>query len=134
MVEGISDLAWLSARQTMLALAMTIMMFSMEGIPPLAGFFGKLFIFQAAIGQGLYWLAVIGVVTSVVGGLLLPAYHSRNVVRRSGDEALDPATDGRLNFLLIVSSVAVLLFIAQPGPLLNSAEAAAKSIAIKAKK
>jgi NADH-quinone oxidoreductase subunit N len=134
MVEGISDLAGLGARQPMLALAMTIMMFSMAGIPPLAGFFGKLFIFEAAIGQGLYWLAVIGVVTSVVA-----AYYYLRIIRvmyfdEAGDEALDAATDGRLNFLLVVSSVAVLLFIAQPGPLLNTAEAAAKSIVVKAKK
>jgi len=134
MVERISDLAGLGARQPMLALAMTIMMFSMAGIPPMAGFFGKLFIFQAAIGQGLYWLAIIGVVTSVVA-----AYYYLRIIRvmyfdEAGDEALDPADDGRLSFLLVVSSFAVLFFIAQPGPLLNSAEAAAKSIVVKAQK
>jgi NADH-quinone oxidoreductase subunit N len=133
MVEEISDLAGLGERHPMLALAMTLMMFSMAGIPPLAGFFGKLFIFQAAVGQGLYWLAVIGVVTSVVA-----AYYYLRIIKvmyfeETGDETLDAPTDGRLNFLLIVSSVAVLLFIAMPGPLLTSADAAAKSIVIQKK-
>ena len=133
MVENISDLAGLGERHPMLALAMTLMMFSMAGIPPLAGFFGKLFIFQAAVGQGLYWLAVIGVITSVVA-----AYYYLRIIKvmyfeEAGDETLDAPSDGRLNFLLIVSSVAVLLFIAMPGPLLTSADAAAKSIVIQKK-
>ena len=128
MVEQVADLAGLGDRQPMLALAMTIMMFSMAGIPPLAGFFGKLFIFQAAIASGLYVLAVIGVVASVVA-----AYYYLKIIRvmyfeTAGDENLDPAHDGRLNFLLTASSAIVVLFILFPGPLLNTAAAAAHSL------
>ena len=128
MVEDISDLAGLGQKQPMLALAMTLMMFSMAGIPPLAGFFSKLFVFQAAIGQGLYTLSVIGVLTSVIG-----AYYYLRIIKvmyfdEAGDEGLDQATDPRLNILLGVSSVVVLLFIAAPGALLTSADRAAQSL------
>src|SRR5260221_11513826 len=76
MVEAIEDLAGLSKTQPALALALGIFMFSMAGIPPLAGFFSKLYVFLAAIDAGLYPLAVIGVVTSVVG-----AYYYLRIVK-----------------------------------------------------
>lgn len=66
MVENISDLAGLHKNHKLLALALMIFMFSMAGIPPLAGFMGKLFIFKAAIDQGLYTLAIVGALASVV--------------------------------------------------------------------
>ncbi|WP_374651861.1 NADH-quinone oxidoreductase subunit NuoN [Dongia sp.] len=65
-VEAISDLAGLSRSQPGLAYALAIFMFSMAGIPPFAGFFGKLFVFMAAIQAGLNVVAVIGVLASVV--------------------------------------------------------------------
>lgn len=65
-VEEISDLAGLSRSQPGLAYALAIFMFSMAGIPPFAGFFGKLFVFMAAIQAGLNLVAVIGVLASVV--------------------------------------------------------------------
>lgn len=128
MVEEIADLSGLGQRQPLLALAMAILMFSMAGIPPLAGFFGKLFVFRAALGAGLNTLAVIGVVASVIG-----AYYYLRVIKvmyfeEAGDESLDAPQDGRLNTVLIASTLAVLLFIALPGPLLNSAAAAAKTL------
>ena len=52
---------------------MMVVMFSMAGIPPLAGFFGKWYVFLAAVNAGLVPLAIIGVLTSVVGGVLLSA-------------------------------------------------------------
>src|SRR3546814_10243170 len=63
MVERIEDLKGLSKTQPGMAMAMAIFMFSMAGIPPLVGFFGKLYIFLAAIEAGLYVLAVVGVLT-----------------------------------------------------------------------
>jgi NADH-quinone oxidoreductase subunit N len=65
-VEEIKDLAGLSRSQPALAYALAIFMFSMAGIPPFAGFFGKLFVFMAAIDAGLNVVAVIGVLASVV--------------------------------------------------------------------
>src|SRR5205085_9885165 len=69
MVEGIADLSGLGRTQPGLALALGIFMFALAGIPPTAGFFGKLYVFLAAVDARLVGLAVIGVVSSVVGGL-----------------------------------------------------------------
>ena len=67
MVEGITDLAGLSKSNPLMALALAVFMFSMAGIPPLGGFFGKFYVFVAAMNAELYTLAVIGVLASVVG-------------------------------------------------------------------
>jgi NADH-quinone oxidoreductase subunit N len=65
-VEGIEDLAGLGRTDPTMALWMAVFMFSMAGIPPLAGFFGKLYVFLAAVQAGYWALAVIGILTSVV--------------------------------------------------------------------
>ncbi|MEK9971173.1 MAG: NADH-quinone oxidoreductase subunit NuoN, partial [Ferrovibrio sp.] len=67
MVEGVSDLAGLAKTHPGMALLLGAFMFSLAGVPPLAGFFGKFYIFMSAINAGLYTLAVIGVLSSVVG-------------------------------------------------------------------
>jgi NADH-quinone oxidoreductase subunit N len=67
MAENIDDLAGLSKTRPGLAISFSMLMFSIAGLPPLAGFFGKLLIFQAAIDGGLLWLALYGAVLSVVG-------------------------------------------------------------------
>ncbi len=82
MLEGISDLSGLGRTDPMLALAMTVFMFSMAGIPPFSGFCGKYFIFTAAVQQGMWTLAVIGVLTSVIGAYLLHPHHQGDVFRR----------------------------------------------------
>jgi len=64
--ETIADLAGLNRRSPWLALAMTIALLSLAGIPPAAGFFGKFFLFNAAVEAGLAWLAIIGVLNSIV--------------------------------------------------------------------
>ncbi len=64
--ETIADLAGLSRRNPMLALAMTIALLSLGGVPPAAGFFGKFFLFQAAVQSNLVWLAMVGVLNSIV--------------------------------------------------------------------
>lgn len=84
--EQISDFSGLSKTSPMLAYAMAIMLFSMSGIPPMAGFFGKLMIFEAAIAAQMYTLAVVGVLTSVVAAY----YYLRVIKVMFFDEALDP--------------------------------------------
>lgn len=128
MVERIQDVAGLGTRQPVLAFAMAVMMFSMAGIPPLAGFFGKLFVFQAAIDAELYTLAIIGVLTSVIA-----AYYYLRIIKimyfdAPAVEVIDQAKDTRLNAALFLSCVVLILFIAIPGPLLNSAATAAGSL------
>ncbi len=75
-VEQISDLAGLSSTNPFMATILTILMFSLAGIPPLAGFFGKWYVFLAAIDAHLYALAIIGVLASVVG-----AYYYLRIIK-----------------------------------------------------
>lgn len=128
MTEEISALGGLAARQPLLALAMAALMFSMAGIPPMAGFFGKLFIFQAAIDVKLYALAIVGVLASVVS-----AFYYLRIIKimyfdPQPEEAIEPVRDRRLQFALILSSAIVVLFIAFPAPLLGYAGQAAASL------
>ena len=81
MFETIDDLSGLARTHPGLAFCLAMMMFSLAGIPPLAGFFAKFYVFAAAIQANLVALAVIGVVTSVVGRLLLPAHRQGDVFR-----------------------------------------------------
>jgi NADH-quinone oxidoreductase subunit N len=127
MVETIDDLAGLSRSQPALAFALAIFMFSMAGIPPLAGFFSKLYIFLAAIDAGLYALAVIGVVSSVVGAY----YYVRIVKLMYFDEpaaAFDRPIGPELRTVLVLSAAVILLFFVVPGPLVTGAEIAAASL------
>ncbi len=126
LVENISDLSGLSRTSPALAFFLAVMMFSLAGIPPLAGFFAKYFVFLAAIKAGLYVLAVLGVLASVVG-----AYYYLTIVKvMYFDEpagSFAPMPIG-LKIVLGVSGLFVLLFIAYPSPLVTAAAAAAKSL------
>ena len=127
MVEGIDDLAGLSRSHPMLALALAIFMFSMSGIPPLAGFFAKLYIFLAAIQAELYALAVIGVISSVVAAF----YYLRIVKIMYFDdlvETLDRPIGWNLRWVLAGCSLPVLFFFVYPAPLLSAAEAASAAL------
>ena len=76
MVEDIDALAGLAKTNLPMAFVLAMMLFSMAGIPPLAGFFAKFYVFAAAIKAGLYPLAVIGVLASVVA-----AYYYLRIVK-----------------------------------------------------
>jgi len=82
MVEQISDLAGLSKTNRSLAIILTMFMFSVMGIPPLLGFFGKLFAFLPAMEAGLTWLVVLALIASVIGAF----YYLRIVKIMWGDE------------------------------------------------
>ncbi|GJE59715.1 NADH-quinone oxidoreductase subunit NuoN [Methylobacterium trifolii] len=126
MFETIEDLSGLSRTHPWLAFCLAMMMFSLAGVPPLAGFFGKFYVFAAAIKAGLVTLAVIGVVTSVVGAY----YYLRVVKIMYFDEAKAPyeAMAPGLRIVLFLSSVVVILFWLLPAPLVGAAGAAAKSL------
>ncbi|GAK32916.1 NADH-quinone oxidoreductase subunit N [Iodidimonas nitroreducens] len=92
LTEDIADLAGLAKSRPALAAAMAILMFSMAGIPLLAGFFAKLYVFLAVVNAGLYWLAVVGFVTSTVGAV----YYLRIVKLMYFDEpneTIEPLKD-----------------------------------------
>ncbi len=123
-LERISDLSGLARTAPMLAAAMAIIMFSMAGIPPMSGFIGKLFVFRAAIDAGYNALAVIGVLTSVVGG-----YYYLRVIKVMYFDAAQPAFDVRatsLSFVTAVGALVTLLFFVFPAPVVVAAQAAAK--------
>jgi NADH-quinone oxidoreductase subunit N len=127
MLEGISDLAGLSQSRPGLALALAIFMFSLSGVPPTAGFFGKLYVFLAAINAQLAWLAVIGVVTSVVSAF----YYLRVVKVMYFDEpaaAFDRPISAELKGVVFVTAVVTLFFFVLPGPIFAGAEAAASAL------
>jgi NADH-quinone oxidoreductase subunit N len=125
-VETISDFAGLSRTNPMLAFFFAMFLFSLAGIPPLAGFFAKFYVFLAAIKAGLFTLAVIGVVTSVVG-----AFYYLTIVKvmyfDEPKEAMEPMRV-ELRFVLAIAGVFTILFFVYPAPLVNAAAAAAKSL------
>ena len=125
-LEQISDFAGLSRTNPLLAFFFAMFLFSLAGIPPLAGFFAKFYVFTAAIKAGLFTLSVIGVLTSVVG-----AFYYLNIVKvMYFDEpagALDPMRL-ELRTVLAVAGIFNILFFVYPGPLVSAATAAAKSL------
>jgi NADH-quinone oxidoreductase subunit N len=126
MVEQIADLSGLARTHPAMAFFLAVMLFAMAGIPPLAGFFAKFYVFLAAIQAGLYTLAVIGVITSVVG-----AYYYLAIVKVMYFDEPAPAfapMPWELRTVLGVTGMFVLLFFVYPAPLLNAATAAAKSL------
>ena len=130
MLEQISDLSGLSRTNPALALALAIFMFSLAGVPPAAGFFAKLYVFLAAIDAKLTGLAVIGVVTSVVGAF----YYLRIVKVMYFDEpvaAFDTPIAGELKGVLVVTALVTLFFFLLPGPVIGSAEVAASSLFLR---
>ncbi|MGB0480698.1 MAG: NADH-quinone oxidoreductase subunit NuoN [Alphaproteobacteria bacterium] len=110
-VEAISDLAGLSRERLPMALALLVIFFSMAGIPPLAGFFGKFLVFTAAVEAGFWWLAVIGLLTSVISAF----YYIRIIKVAFFDDLPEEGTFDDAGFTLRavygLSALSVLLFI-----------------------
>ena len=104
MVEDINDLSGLSSNNLPMAVAIAIFMFSLAGIPLLAGFLGKWFVFKAAVEAGLIPLAVIGVVTSVVG-----AFYYLNIIKimffNEPAEVFEPIGSRSISAVIGVSAV-----------------------------
>ena len=126
LVESIGDLAGLARTHPTMAFFLAMLLFSLAGIPPLAGFFAKFYVFLAAIKAGLYVLAVIGVLSSVVG-----AFYYLSIVKiMYFDEPVKSfqSMPGLLRLVLGVSGLVNMLFFAYPAPLLGAATAAAKSL------
>ena len=125
--ETIGDIAGLSRKAPVLAVVMTVSLLSMAGIPPLAGFVGKFFLFSSAIDAGYLWIAVLGFVLSMVS-----VYYYLNVVKSMYLGA--PADDRPFEIAMPVRVTAVFAMAATlamgvyPGPLSQLAETAAKTV------
>lgn len=127
MAEEISDLSGLARTRPGLAFVFAAMMLSLAGIPPLAGFFAKFYVFLAAINAHFYVLAVLGVLASVIGAY----YYLRIVKIMYFDEpasAFDEQLTLSLNTILVGSSLFTLFFIVGAAPLVALAGNAAKTL------
>ena len=126
LVKDINDLAGLGRRQPLLAAAMAIFMFSLAGVPPLAGFFAKFYVFYAAIDAGLYALALVGVLATVVG-----SYYYLRIIKVMYFDEPAPAfvpTGSATGVLVAAAAVFTLLFTFYPAPLLSEAGVAALAL------
>ncbi|ODS00888.1 NADH:ubiquinone oxidoreductase subunit N [Methyloceanibacter methanicus] len=126
MVEEIDQLAGLSRTSPLMALALAVLLFSLAGIPPLAGFFAKFYVFLAAVEAGLYALAIIGVLLSVVGAY----YYLRIVKLMYFDEPVKgfEPMPRPLAVVLGAAGLLIMFFFVYPSPLVAAAGTAAKSL------
>lgn len=124
-VEDIASLAGLASHNPVMATILTILMFSLAGIPPLAGFFAKYFVFVAAIEANLLALAIIGVLASVIGSF----YYLRIIKLMWFDEATESFVPmaGELRLVIGVSSIFTVFFLVIAGPISEATSAAAAS-------
>ena len=124
-VEEIDELAGLARTNLPMAFALMILMFALAGIPPLVGFFGKYFVFLAAIKAGLYPLAVIGVLASVVGAY----YYLRIIKVMFFDDSKDKFENVRFKAAAVMTASALIMIfgVIWLGPFTDYALAAAQS-------
>ena len=125
-IETIEDMAGLSRNNKGLAFALALLMFSLAGIPPLAGFFAKYFVLLAAVRAELYALAIIGVLASVVSAV----YYLNIVKVMYFDEPKDAvaAMPLELKMIIALSAIFVLGFVIWPGPVISLAQAAIRPL------
>lgn len=128
MTEAIDDLSGLTRTNPAMALLLTVFFFSLAGVPPMAGFFGKFLVFRAALSEGLVWLAVVGAVLSVVS-----AYYYLRVIWIMWFNEPSPAFEREVGSRLGMTAFgsAALIFPVLPvfiGPLIASAQTAAASL------
>ncbi|MGA7324829.1 MAG: proton-conducting transporter membrane subunit, partial [Rhodomicrobium sp.] len=126
MSESISDLAGISREKPLFAFLFAMLLFSLAGIPPLAGFFAKFYVFQAAIDAHLTWLAITGVVLSVVSAY----YYLRVVKVMYFDEqgVTFEAMPVPVRITLGITSAFVIFFFLNPGSLKAVADVASRSL------
>ena len=123
-VERIADLGGLAKTDLGLATLFAIFMFSMAGIPPFGGFFGKLYVFLAAVQSGMWFLAILGVLTSVVG-----CFYYLRIVKVMFFDNTEPAFDRRsasVSFVAIAAGAFTVLFMFVLAPFTSAAASAAK--------
>ncbi len=127
-VEEIDELAGLAETNLPMAFILAMLLLSLAGVPPLAGFFAKFYVFAAAMKAELYGLAIIGMLTSVVSLF----YYLRIVKVMFFDDAKPgfSATAPYVRIVMIAAGLFVLLYAVYPAPLVEAATAAAKSLSL----
>jgi len=123
--SAITDYAGLAARQPLLAMVMAFFMFSLTGIPPFIGFWGKLYVFGAAVEQNLVWLAVIGMVNSAISAFYYLAVVVQMYMRSPAEAEQGEVEPAPINLhwpvgvTLAVAGVVTILVGLWPTPLWN---------------
>lgn len=126
-VEAITDLAGLARTQPKLAFALSALVLSLAGLPPLMGIFAKFYVFLPALQAGLFWAALIGVLTSCVA-----AFYYLRIVKVVYFDAPAEPFDGKDGFVvhtvIAVTAFISVFFVFVPGPLIAAASWAAKAL------
>jgi NADH-quinone oxidoreductase subunit N len=120
----LSDYAGLAAYKPLLALVMALFMFSLTGIPPFVGFWGKLYVFRAAVEANMSWLAVAGMINSAISAFYYLGVVVQMYMRSSSDEVQTATTSPiNLNFpatlTLAITGIVTILLGVWPTPLVN---------------
>ena len=116
--ENIDDLSGLSKNHPLISLSLMVILFSLAGIPPLAGFFAKFYIFKAVLDQSMYYLAIIGLLTTVIAAF----YYLRIIKIIYFDlekEKYDQDYNLGLKFTLALSTILIMFYFIYPSKLLN---------------
>ena len=116
--EDINDLSGLSKNHPLLSLSMLLILFSLAGIPPLAGFFAKFYIFKTVIEQSMYFLAIVGLLSTVIAAfyylrIIKIIYFDKEKERYDSDHSL------WLKFSLTFSTILILLYFIFPSQLIE---------------
>ena len=116
--ENIEDLSGLSKNHPLLSLSFLVILFSLAGIPPLAGFFAKFYIFKAVLEQSMYFLAIVGLLSTVVAAfyylrIIKIIYFDKEKDKYDSDHSL------WLKFSLTFSTILILLYFISPGQLID---------------
>lgn len=115
------DLAGFAKNKPVLALCMTVFLLSLAGLPPALGFFGKLYLFSAAVNEGLLWLALWGVINSVLAAY----YYLRPIVvmyMKDGDCTTSPQTNYATAVVVVISALLIIGLGVASGPLFSMIE------------
>ena len=116
--EEIWDLSGLSKNHPLLSLSLLIILFSLAGIPPLAGFFAKFYIFKAVLEQSMYFLAIVGLLSTVVA-----AFYYLRIIKiiyfDAEKEKYDQDHNMWLKFSLIFSTILILFYFIFPSQLID---------------
>ncbi|MCE3009423.1 MAG: NADH-quinone oxidoreductase subunit N [Proteobacteria bacterium] len=119
----VEDLAGYAKKRPLMAFCLSLFLLSLAGVPPLVGFFGKFYLFAAAIGEGLLWLAVWGVLNSVISVY----YYLRPIVvmyMKEGEEDEAPRGFGATKTTILVSAILVVFLGLISGPIFEAVEKA----------
>ncbi|WP_435084951.1 NADH-quinone oxidoreductase subunit NuoN [Candidatus Pelagibacter bacterium nBUS_33] len=116
--EDIEDLSGLSKNHPLLSLSLLVILFSLAGIPPLAGFFAKFYIFKAVIEQSMYFLAIVGLLSTVIA-----AFYYLRIIKiiyfDKEKEKYDEDHSPWLKFSLTLSTILILLYFISPSQLID---------------